>query len=231
MGISCCNKNEEKKYATEEFIFVVVSNLKICRYSYPEIKSLLYSAMHKKIRIKKEIIKKPLSDIFYDQTILNNDYFEIHEKIFEEYFYLLNDTVNLYDIIFYAFPLLNKTKYEEHNEMSFILTNLLGEYYSHTELYLLFVRVFEFYTFKITKVIEYSTIDVDLKYNLVTLGKTYFTFHNIELRVLEFLKKFEKGSLEEKMINFGDFRNTYRNKGLFNFNNIRDYVIKLLEIN
>jgi len=226
MGNGICCKNREP-IKNEDFAREIISEIKVTKLTYKEFKSKVYKIMGKKLITEKKLIQEDLAELFYEEDRIKNQYALVHQKFFEEVFYWLSQTVNLYEILFYSFPLLCKKKGEEHNNFSEILVNYLnGGMFSLTDLHINFLKLFELYTFKLTIIIQNQHLDTDIKISMNIINRHFFTFRKIDNEVSFFLKKFECENKEEKNISNEDFKLYLRDQGLFSVNKIRDYVLK-----
>jgi len=220
----CCWKNTVQKQ-NEDIICEIISKLKITQFSLGAFNFELNNAMKDQIICKKKDIEEDLAELFYEENPFINNYRNIHQRIFEELFYIFSMEVRRSEILLYLFPLLSKTKGKESGEFSDILKEYFGNYYSLDELHIFYLKLFEFYSFKITRIIQFQEEYNEIMKNLTLMNKYFFTFEKIEYKVTIFLKPFKNDRNETKNIYFDNFKEHLKSKALFSYSNIRDYIL------
>ena len=123
MGVCCSNRVTEE---SENYLMDIISNLRICKFSYQYIKTLLLKITKKKIIKDKYYIENEFQDLFMDD-IVENPYYTIHRKIYSEFIFIFKDKINIYEIILYIYPLLNQENSNISENYKEILINLYGE--------------------------------------------------------------------------------------------------------
>jgi len=220
----CCSAQISKE--NEDLMKEIIRNLKISKFSYQDLKAKLVSLSVKKATLTKESIKSDFEKIFLEKDAIKNKYICYHLKFYEEFENLLHPEINIFEIILFAYPLLIKQSKKVYEEFVEILTNVHGEFYSANKLHSIFMKIFEFYSYKITKIIYLESNNGELKENAFSMNKNFFTFENIKKAVDKILKEFHSDKMDDFRICSDDICDCLKDKSVFGFEEIRNCIIK-----
>jgi len=227
MGVGCCQKKASLTY--EDVIRQSIIDLKICQETLINLKVKLTQIYGKKKFIEKSLLLKYLARIFYDTDHFSNPQIKIHKRIFEEVFNCMNEKINQEEILLMLFPLLNFNNTEKDrisDEFAEIYFKFHGEgLASHENVYQLFIKIYELYTFKLTKIYQMLNENIEITKKLVLMNKYIFNFKNLNVKVLKMLKSLETRNKEENNIDIIKFKNNFREKSLLLIHDIRDYLL------
>ncbi len=221
---ACCNSNFNILYY-EDSIREIISDMKICNLKYDDFKSRLFKIMKKKLIMKKDKIEEYLVELFLEVDLKKNKYYNIHKSFFDEIFYWLRPEVGFYEILLFVFPLLVTNKGDEQHDFGEILTNFYkSDYFSLSDLYVMMLKSFELYTFKLNKIIQSHNEDRKTKLNLTIVINDVFSFNKINAKINSFFYEYKDRKKDEKNIYIDDIKQHYKSKKIFTIWDIREYM-------
>lgn len=224
--MGACYNYPNNTILSEETIRNIISNLKIRKCTCTELKKILNSLIKYQKNMEKDSLIDDLSKLFYEKDEMKNDFVTIHQKIFEELFDMLNNYFNPNEFLLYVYPLLNRSKAKELKEFLGILTDYQGKFYSHNKLHILFLRIFEFYSYKLTKIIHLETKDEAVKINSMLMLRHIYTYANMDKATIDLLKLLESQNLDEYRITIDEINHALKHKRVLSIDHIRDYIIE-----
>ena len=230
MGCSICECNNIKIYdfsnPSETYVREIFYKLRIRKISKDEFLEIMNKNHIQKFRIEKILFVKLLENTFYETNPKLNVYKRIHSILFD---LLVNEIEKYYDrkeIIIKIFPILKTTN---NKEVYYI--NLIKEYFGkeilYGKLHNLFVRCFEFYSFKINKIIMIETENEDLRYHTHMMNEEFFNHGNIVLSVDNLFKYLieDNKNIEKIFIKRESLNAIFKEYDILSFEGIRDYLI------
>lgn len=224
MGSSCdCRQGLE--LSQENYIRDIIMNLKICKIKFTQLKKLLRDIFGNKEQFAKFAVKDKFQKLFFDKN-LNNNYLEFHEKIFDEMFFCLDDRMGAYHFLLFCFPLLIHQKDKENLYFFELIKDLFGNELSYKNLYCIMITIFEFYTFKVSKVIETFTKSLEVKRKISLLTKFSFNYEVIDRAVKNILEQFYDPEKEYRKYSSTYISEALKDKKIYNFSDIRDCVLE-----
>ncbi len=226
MGV-CCSSNSILR--NDDSIRTIIRNLYIRNLYYEDLKKILISFSTKIPQQKTELIKENFAKVFYLKDPINNPHILYQAIIFEEFYNLLKPDLNIYEILLFAYPLLKKKKNQKSfEEFVEILVNVYGEFNSVNRLKDILMKIFEFYSYKITKLIKLETNNNELNENSFKLIKYVYNYDNINKAIFKILKKLleTKNNLDEFNVTSEEICDILKDKKIFNFEEIRDSIIQ-----
>lgn len=224
---TCCSSQEDyivSEFPSEKFIRKEINNLHITKLHYKDIKKILQEKMAKILKsnkIDKNLFKQVLEEFFLgnDKNIIKTN---LQSKMFECFFGELNHNTSVEEILFLAFPLFIKNRSEEvHDFVESLSFSRQGKIFTYETLKSSFLKIFEFYTFKISKTVEIHLKISPDKMDIINVNQKYFNFPKIEKAVEDKLHEINSNA----EINSVDLMNYLKNKNIFNFKDIRDFVL------
>jgi hypothetical protein len=213
------------KFEIEDTITDIIYKLKITNLTLGEYTEKLYDIFQNKSNLEEYTIKLNLSNIFYDISDKTNPYSLIHKEIFELFFLRIKDNFNINSIILASFPFLKKSENKGHKYYFAILKDIYSDKFSYNSLNLLFMRNFELFSYKLTKIIFTFTEDKELKKNCYYLMKDSYTYEKLEGRVINLLSPFNQEDKNLKNLKINDLIDYFEKKSVFHFKDIRDFII------
>ena len=222
MGCNCTSPNLQSK-SIEESIREIIYELKIAKLTLKEYSELLSEIFQYKN--SENSTKQLLSEIFYESNPNLNPYHNIHKEIFEFYYNLIKDFLIVEYILLVSFPYLKKNSDRDNKYFFAILNEIYSDKFSYNFINLLFLKIFEQFSYKITKIIFVNTQNEEIKKNCYYVIKQYFKFEIIEKRVVNLLNSFDQLDKNEKNLDINDLVNFFENKNVFHFSDIRDFLI------
>jgi len=226
MGV-CCQSKASILY--EDIIRESINDLKVSKETLVNFKAKLTEIYKKNKFIEKSLLREYLAGIFYNNNYYSNSQVNIHKRIYEEFINCLSEKPKYEEILLMVFPLLNFNDTNKEiilDEFAEVLFKYYEEnYVSHGKLHLLFLKIYEFYTFKLTKIYQILNENVEIKKKLVLMNHYIFTFKNLNAKVLKMLKSLETGNKDENHINMNLYKNNFREKNYLLINDIRDYLL------
>jgi len=224
---SLCYKSLKIDLQGEDLIREILVNLKISEFSYTPLKSQLSLILDKNNFISKDVYIDYLADFFYDRNQDENIYTKLQSKLYEEFYNQLDENINLYIILLYAFPFLKIKEKEQSSIFVDILKNLYGDWFSYNDLYFIFFKIFEFCTYKVTKEIELNIRQSITKDKIFIMNMKIFNYDKIEHKIKDILTIFNvnREKLDLLCISREEIEEKLYKKKVFNINDIRDSFI------
>lgn len=221
---ACCSDHCSLK--NEDTIRNVFLSLSITKFTYQDLKSLLVSITLKKANNNKETLKDDLEKLFYEKNKIKNANIRFHSKFFEEFHSMLKTEFDIHEVLLLAYPLLRKKRNKIYEEFVEIMANTHGKFYSANKLHQIFMRIFELYTYRITKIMQLEAVDEETRAGAAALIKHVFTYDNINKAIDRILKRFDsEANMDEFCISSEEVCESLKDKNFFSLEQIRDFVI------
>ncbi len=225
--MGCCYNNTviKKLPYEEERVRDIVSKLKICEVTYTELNKILLKIFPNKYIILKQFFINQMSKIFFDQNISINPSVALHRKIFEQFASLFDEKISIGEIFLYIYPFLKKEKEKCQNEFSDILAYYCKDNkISFVDLKVVYLKLFQFYSFKITRILHDQFTNLEFKKKMFLSNKYFYNYSNINSKTLEMLKELDNNESYRSNITLKQLALFLSNKGIYSFSEIRDYL-------
>lgn len=223
MGCGCLGQNLKQ---IDEPIREIISSLKISKLTLGELADKVSIIFESRLFMNDFSIKLHLKEIFYETDPSINSYSIIHEQLFESFFEIVKNDINLEVILITSFPFLKNFDNKASKYYFGILNEIYSERFSYNFIFLLFLKSFEYFTYKITKIIFMNTADEELKKFCFFVIKEHFVYEKIEKRVVGLLSSFDQFEKNENILDIVDLMQYFENKNVFHIDGIRDFIIK-----
>ena len=174
------------------------------------------------------MLREFLCNLFYEKNSEKNVYADLHFRIFEEFFYILDDELNINIILLYAFPFLRISEEDKSEKFVEILTKLYKtSYFSYNQLFSILFNIFELCSFKIDREIVLNMNKFSYRENLIMIDRIFFNYNRIEIAIKSILENFNinKNNCDEQLIYKDQLEGILKKKKLIGFNEIRDILI------
>jgi hypothetical protein len=215
---------------SEEKNLEILSELKIRQLQKKDLLKLFDKFM--KWKFEKYHFEEVFTEYFVNENEIENPYSKIHSKIIYCLIGEIQDFSNKNLIILKFYPLLRKKK-DKVKDFSELLRSQFGQKISWKNLYSILRNYFEFFTYKVNKIIIQTTTNEDLIFHSYSMVQEFFNRNNISSALkylhLEFSKYENKE--EKDVAKIHELRSFFIDNDILCIDKIRLYLIEASYLN
>jgi hypothetical protein len=222
MGLCCSSR--ASSYIGEDYVHTIIDDkkFKFQYYDYFKLFNLILDKRQENC-IQKSLIKKEILPLLIEEK--DNNFLKYHNAITNEILNKLQDKSNIYEVLFYFYPLINH-KNEKTNETLFmIISYISGGELKFKEFKQCLIKYFEFCTKNITYAIWSNLPQNEIKDSLDELNTQVFTDNNITKAVMKLIEPLNKKFKDEDVIDMEIVNEVYKMESVANYVNVRELMI------